>query len=73
MAGQFVPDDLDATQWESIEPLANDLLERELNCSSCLEGLIRDASHLAEHISDCLLYTSPSPRDRGRSRMPSCA
>ena len=25
------------------------------------------------HISDCLLYTSPSPRDRTRSRMPSSA
>ena len=26
-----------------------------------------------EHCSDCLLYTSPSPRDRTRSRMPSSA
>ena len=25
------------------------------------------------HIIDCLLYTSPSPRDRTRSRMPSSA
>ena len=25
------------------------------------------------NISDCLLYTSPSPRDRTRSRMPSSA
>ena len=25
------------------------------------------------HWSDCLLYTSPSPRDRTRSRMPSSA
>ena len=25
------------------------------------------------HISHCLLYTSPSPRDRTRSRMPSSA
>ena len=24
-------------------------------------------------VSDCLLYTSPSPRDRTRSRMPSSA
>ena len=28
---------------------------------------------LAASISDCLLYTSPSPRDRTRSRMPSSA
>ena len=28
---------------------------------------------VAEQIYDCLLYTSPSPRDRTRSRMPSSA
>ena len=28
---------------------------------------------LNTHISTCLLYTSPSPRDRTRSRMPSSA
>ena len=27
----------------------------------------------AEHLWSCLLYTSPSPRDRTRSRMPSSA
>ena len=26
-----------------------------------------------ENAIDCLLYTSPSPRDNGRSRMPSSA
>ena len=26
-----------------------------------------------EQLNDCLLYTSPSPRDRTRSRMPSSA
>ena len=26
-----------------------------------------------EHVTACLLYTSPSPRDRTRSRMPSSA
>ena len=26
-----------------------------------------------EHLKGCLLYTSPSPRDRTRSRMPSSA
>ena len=25
------------------------------------------------HVNDCLLYTSPSPRDRQKSRMPSSA
>ena len=31
------------------------------------------APDLGEHTEDCLLYTSPSPRDRTRSRMPSSA
>ena len=35
--------------------------------------LVANALHLAETISGCLLYTSPSPRDRTRSRMPSSA
>ena len=26
-----------------------------------------------EHVQNCLLYTSPSPRDRQKSRMPSSA
>ena len=29
--------------------------------------------HLLEHVGTCLLYTSPSPRERTRSRMPSSA
>ena len=32
-----------------------------------------DRSILNPHISACLLYTSPSPRDRQKSRMPSSA
>ena len=31
------------------------------------------AAQLGAHIINCLLYTSPSPRDRTRSRMPSSA
>ena len=29
--------------------------------------------HIRIEVADCLLYTSPSPRDRTRSRMPSSA
>ena len=32
-----------------------------------------DFSAMAEQWGDCLLYTSPSPRDRQKSRMPSSA
>ena len=35
--------------------------------------LLRKAKKQHEHIENCLLYTSPSPRDRQKSRMPSSA
>ena len=54
----FISGDFDATQWENIEPFTKNLLERKLTCSVCLETLIKDASTLAEHISEAgaLLY-----------------
>ena len=36
-------------------------------------GRIIDTEHLSKNINSCLLYTSPSPRDRSLSRMPSSA
>jgi len=48
----FITEDFDAAQWKNIEPYAHDLLNRELNCSGCLETLIKDCSTLAEHISE---------------------
>ena len=35
------------------------------------KGVLQAVNHIEENI--CLLYTSPSPRDRTRSRMPSSA
>ena len=32
-----------------------------------------DAAGIVEAVGDCLLYTSPSPRDKRQSRMPSSA
>ena len=57
-SGSFVPEDFDASKWDNIEPYVEDLLNRDLSCSGCLEGLIADASTLAEHISEtgALLY-----------------
>ena len=40
----FVPADLDATRWESLEPLYRALLDRELKCSGCLQHLLLDRS-----------------------------
>ena len=34
---------------------------------------IRERVDMREQVASCLLYTSPSPRDRQKSRMPSSA
>ena len=52
MGSGFITEDFDAAQWANIEPYADDLLNRELNCSGCLETLIKDSSTLAEHVSE---------------------
>ena len=38
-----------------------------------LRNFYYSSSYFEEEIKYCLLYTSPSPRDRTRSRMPSSA
>ena len=40
---------------------------------SVLQGSPEIIDWVDAHITDCLLYTSPSPRDRQKSRMPSSA
>jgi oligoendopeptidase F len=42
----FVPADLDASRWESLRPLYQALLDRELKCAGCLEKLLLDRSGL---------------------------
>ena len=41
--------------------------------SMALSNILAQAGHAPESVHTCLLYTSPSPRDRTRSRMPSSA
>ena len=48
----FVPEDLDGASWECIEPYMNDLRDRKLSCSNCLETFIKDRSSLSEVISE---------------------
>ena len=38
-----------------------------------LKTFVDDGKYSDEECNNCLLYTSPSPRDRTRSRMPSSA
>ena len=42
-------------------------------CTTCHVIFTEGFDSLNESTDDCLLYTSPSPRDRTRSRMPSSA
>ena len=70
-----------------IEGVREDLASRRLPMSELLEAievappvrdclsalLTEDISVIAEVKRSCLLYTSPSPRDRQKSRMPSSA
>ena len=43
------------------------------NSLSEVDQYIILGGHMGAYNIDCLLYTSPSPRDRTRSRMPSSA
>ena len=49
-------------EWEKSECFPNEVFKRA-----------GELGLFAAHYKDCLLYTSPSPRDRTRSRMPSSA
>ena len=49
------------------------MLERDWKLMKRYEGNVCRQFDMVTVVSDCLLYTSPSPRDRTRSRMPSSA
>ena len=66
-------------RWGGAEGL-RDLPAIEAACNAPLEvhryeggDVVDCAAALMWHLCACLLYTSPSPRDRTRSRMPSSA
>lgn len=42
----FVPAEIDATTWDSLQPYYQQLLERNLKCAGCLEQLLLDRSEL---------------------------
>ena len=68
---------------ELVLPLSNLYNETEkMNCSPALEkqkpvyaeiDRLNSMLYTAQSLNTCLLYTSPSPRDRQKSRMPSSA
>ena len=60
-------DELQLQRSNNFDAVSNDVIE--------IISKIRDHGDdaLIEYTNSCLLYTSPSPRDRTRSRMPSSA
>ena len=69
----FVIDRLDAT-WEC--EVCGDERPDDLIAVAKASLMTRNSSVIGRNMKycmDCLLYTSPSPRDRTRSRMPSSA
>ena len=61
-------------RWESLRaPNWSRVKSLGFRGSKGVDVWIDDISIQDEHVTDCLLYTSPSPRDRTRSRMPSSA
>ena len=57
---------------ESIETLRR-AHDETLNKSKVLDEMLLRAEQTKRQLNDCLLYTSPSPRDQRGSRMPSSA
>ena len=61
----------------SIMSIQNQHVPPTLNCqtiaSDCPINVLNSDSPALTKINNCLLYTSPSPRDRQKSRMPSSA
>ena len=48
----FVPDTIDATDWASLQPLYEDLVQRSVDTVDSLEKLILDESELREWVSE---------------------
>ena len=65
----------DLTAAQGTATVMNNPVQREIQAGEIVSGAAdaAKAATFTEQIQACLLYTSPSPRDRTRSRMPSSA
>ena len=67
-----------AENWDDLRLFIAVARERSLSAAGKLLGLDpatlgRRMTRFEQRMQTCLLYTSPSPRDRQKSRMPSSA
>ena len=58
---------------KTIDPAVQEMKTTIIRLTDELRKLDQDMIRLKEKVETCLLYTSPSPRDRQKSRMPSSA
>ena len=58
---------------KTLGSLFEDIYNNQTQKKAKISELIIELKKMVRHAGDCLLYTSPSPRDRTRSRMPSSA
>ena len=56
--------------WEKVEKYASPMLDIHIQDGDVVKGMSAYSMH---YDNNCLLYTSPSPRDKRQSRMPSSA
>jgi len=49
---EFVPADIDGTDWSQIGPLYQSLLDRNIKCKGCLESLLLDRSELDASVGE---------------------
>ena len=59
-------------EYVTLEHLLFSMLE-DKKFNGIVKDFGADPEDMKSHLKTCLLYTSPSPRDRTRSRMPSSA
>ena len=70
---RFLPDELKDEEAEEIYQMVSDKLNENISESKQVGTLYHYTSANGLKGILCLLYTSPSPRDRQKSRMPSSA
>ena len=63
-------DQIDGVLFEKVESLHREVTRKT---DEIKKGCERDIRKVDDRLRTCLLYTSPSPRDRQKSRMPSSA
>ena len=61
-----------ANEWK-LDVITYEIRDKDSKIVAEYEGRDKQAAAQADADKSCLLYTSPSPRDRTRSRMPSSA